>query len=81
MSKIRIRPITLLVAFIMVFSLLLAACQPAATEEPAAAEEPAEVMAGSVGVVLPNKNEPRWIQDETRFQVAFDAAGYDVEIL
>ena len=81
MSKIRIRPITLLVAFIMVFSLLLAACQPAATEEPAAPEEPAEVMAGSVGVVLPTKNEPRWIQDETRFQEAFDAAGYDVEIL
>jgi putative multiple sugar transport system substrate-binding protein len=38
-------------------------------------------MAGSVGVVLPTKNEPRWIQDETRFRDAFDAAGYDVEIL
>jgi putative multiple sugar transport system substrate-binding protein len=81
MSNIRFRPITLLVAFIIVFSLLLAACQPAATEEPTAPEEPAEVMAGSVGVVLPTKNEPRWIQDETRFQEAFDAAGYDVEIL
>ncbi len=39
---------------------------------------PAEL---SVGVVLPTKNEPRWIQDETRFNDAFKAAGYDVQIL
>ncbi len=51
-----------------------------ATEAPAA-EEPVEVAAGSVGIVLPTKEEPRWIQDETRFRDAFDAAGYDVEIL
>ena len=35
----------------------------------------------AVGVVLPTREEPRWIQDETRFKDAFDAAGYDVEIL
>ncbi|MHB1482275.1 MAG: sugar ABC transporter substrate-binding protein, partial [Bellilinea sp.] len=35
----------------------------------------------SVGVILPTKDEPRWIQDETRFREAFEAAGYDVEIL
>jgi putative multiple sugar transport system substrate-binding protein len=34
-----------------------------------------------VGIVLPTKDEPRWIQDETRFREAFTAAGYDVEIL
>jgi hypothetical protein len=28
-------------------------------------------------VVLPTKNEPRWIQDETRFKAAFADAGYD----
>ena len=91
MNIIRFRPITLLVMMIMVFGLFLTACQPAATEAPPAAEEPAaeepaaeepaEVEAGSVGIVLPTKNEPRWIQDEARFQAAFDAAGYDVEIL
>ncbi len=91
MNIIRFRPITLLVMMIMVFGLFLTACQPAATEAPPAAEEPAaeepaaeepaEVEAGSVGIVLPTKNEPRWIQDEARFQEAFDAAGYDVEIL
>jgi putative multiple sugar transport system substrate-binding protein len=30
---------------------------------------------------LPTKNEPRWIQDQTRFQDALKAAGYTVEIL
>ena len=34
-----------------------------------------------MGVVLPTKDEPRWIQDETRFKDAFKAAGYDVQIL
>jgi ABC-type sugar transport system ATPase subunit len=34
----------------------------------------------SVGIVLPTKDEPRWIQDMTHFQEAFKAAGYDVEI-
>ncbi len=35
----------------------------------------------SVGIVLPTKSEPRWIQDQTRFQDALKAAGYNVEIL
>jgi len=35
----------------------------------------------SVGVVLPTRDEPRWIQDEARLKEAFDAAGYDVQIL
>ena len=34
-----------------------------------------------VGVVLPTKDEPRWIQDQTRFQDAFKKAGYNVQIL
>jgi ABC-type sugar transport system ATPase subunit len=35
----------------------------------------------AVGVVLPTKDEPRWIQDMTHFQQAFKAAGYEAEIL
>ena len=35
----------------------------------------------AVGIVLPTKEEPRWIQDQARFRAAFKAAGYDVEIL
>ncbi len=43
----------------------------------------AVAQAGSlpVGIVLPTKDEPRWLQDEARFKAALTAAGYDVEIL
>jgi putative multiple sugar transport system substrate-binding protein len=44
-------------------------------------ESSAPSVSGSVGIVLPTKDEPRWIQDEARFKEAFEAAGYDVEIL
>ncbi|MFT3890902.1 MAG: sugar ABC transporter substrate-binding protein [Anaerolineales bacterium] len=63
--------ITLLVAVTMILS----ACGPAATATPSSS------VSGSVGIVLPTKDEPRWIQDETRFKEAFTKAGYDVEIL
>ena len=75
MRKLRLRPIALLMIIIMVFGLLLTACKPAAPDEPA------EVVTGSVGIVLPTKDEPRWIQDEARFKEALGAAGYEVEIL
>ncbi len=92
MRKKILRPITLLMTLIILLSLVLSACTPAATttpeatQEPAMTEEPAatEPPAGStlaVGIVLPTKDEPRWIQDETRFREALGAAGYDVEIL
>jgi putative multiple sugar transport system substrate-binding protein len=34
-----------------------------------------------IGIVLPTKDEPRWIQDETRFQDALKNTNYKVEIL
>ena len=34
-----------------------------------------------VGIVLPTKDEPRWIQDQMRFEAAFKTAGYSTEIL
>ncbi|MDF2557276.1 MAG: sugar transporter substrate-binding protein [Bacillales bacterium] len=34
-----------------------------------------------VGIVLPTKDEPRWIQDKTRFEDALDEAGYTSEVL
>ena len=48
-----------------------------ATDAPTTAPE----VSGSVGIVLPTRDEPRWIQDEARFQEALTEAGYDVEIL
>ncbi len=50
-------------------------------EEEMPTEVPPEVGAGTVGIVLPTREEPRWIQDESRFRDALEAAGYDVEIL
>jgi len=34
-----------------------------------------------VGIVLPTKDEPRWIQDQTRFQEVLKNAGFSAEIL
>ncbi len=35
----------------------------------------------SVGIVLPTKDEPRWVQDEERFKAALDDSEYTTEIL
>jgi putative multiple sugar transport system substrate-binding protein len=82
----------LLMSVLVVAAMVLAACAPAATEtpteEPMETEEtmeeteaPPEVTGGEVGIILPTTTEPRWLQDEARFQEAFDAAGIEVEIL
>ncbi len=64
-----------LLSILMIASFALAACGgAAATQAPAAAKI-------AVGIVLPTKDEPRWVQDETRFKDALTAAGYDVQIL
>jgi putative multiple sugar transport system substrate-binding protein len=65
-----------LVALLFVAATVLSAC--GATQVPATNVPETKL---SVGVVLPTKDEPRWIQDETRFNDAFKAAGYDVTIL
>ena len=76
-----------LAALLLLASLILAACggttAPAAPGT-AATSAPAATAAGkqlAVGIVLPTKDEPRWIQDETRFNEALTKAGYQVEIL
>src|SRR5688572_27858473 len=66
-----------LMAMLVIAATVLSACGA-----PAATEAPTEAATGlAVGIVLPTKDEPRWIQDETRFREALGAAGYDVEIL
>ena len=35
----------------------------------------------SIGIVLPTKDEPRWVQDETRFKDALADSKYTTEIL
>src|SRR5690349_19607380 len=68
-----------LMAMLVIAATVLSACgAPAAT----ATEAPTQASTAlAVGIVLPTKDEPRWIQDETRFREALTAAGYDVEIL
>lgn len=34
-----------------------------------------------IGIILPTKEEPRWVQDETRFKEALKDTDYNVEIL
>jgi len=74
-------PFYALMTILVVAAMALSACGPAATSAPTqfVATEPAAKLA--VGIVLPTKDEPRWVQDETRFKEALTAAGYDVEIL
>mgnify|MGYP002683291961 CR=1 FL=1 len=66
----------MLLSILIVSSFVLAACGGEAT--------PTETAGGeklAVGIVLPTKDEPRWIQDETRFKEALQKEGYSVEIL
>ena len=67
-------------------SMILAACgapTPAAspTAAPASPTQAPPASQLAVGIVLPTRDEPRWIQDETRFKDALSQAGYQVEIL
>jgi putative multiple sugar transport system substrate-binding protein len=73
----------ILFSLLLVFSMVFAACTPQEEEpaEPPVGEEPSEPSELAVGIVLPTKDEPRWIQDQTRFEAKLNEAGYDVEIL
>ncbi len=58
-------------SLVVILATVLAACTPKADTGSKIA----------VGIVLPTKDEPRWVQDETRFNDALKAAGYEVQIL
>src|SRR5260221_13150662 len=64
-----------LTAILVIASFVLAACGGAAATPTAAATKL------GVGIVLPTKNEPRWLQDQARFQDTLTKDGYDVQIL
>jgi ABC-type xylose transport system substrate-binding protein len=66
-----------LLSILVIASFVLVACGGGGT---AATQAPAENKL-AVGIVLPTKDEPRWVQDETRFMDALTAKGYDVQIL
>ena len=80
-----------LLSVILVLSVLLwgsavrscrrAGCRRASRRGASCRRRTGSEISGSVGIVLPTKEEPRWIQDETRFNDLLTEAGYDVEIL
>ena len=84
-------PKIVLFLVMIVAMLAVAGCPaPAATPAPEAAAPAAEAPEAAapaasdgpqVGIVLPTKDEPRWLQDEARFKELLDTAGVPVEIL
>lgn len=61
-----------------------AAAPAAEASEGAASAAPADNTgsgAVQVGIVLPTKDEPRWIQDQTRFESILDDAGFTYQVL
>jgi len=75
----------LLLGLTLILVLVMVACGGT----PEATEETPDTTGGdttvgeklAVGIVLPTRDEPRWLQDEARFKDALSSAGYDVEIL
>ncbi len=81
MSKSLVWKMLFIVSLALVMSLVFVGCQAEEAAPDDEDEEPEVEITGSVGIVLPTRDEPRWIQDETRFNDALEAAGYEVEIL
>jgi len=77
------KKIFVLFSLLLVFSMLFTACAQEAEETPEVeeTEEPEETTGIPIGIVLPTRDEPRWIQDQTRFQNQLAELGYDAEIL
>ncbi|KAB2331743.1 sugar ABC transporter substrate-binding protein [Bacillus mesophilum] len=67
----RLKRLSLLLVFTL-FAAMLAACSSGAGGSGSGVD---------VGIVLPTKDEPRWVQDEERFKAALDDSDYTTEIL
>lgn len=72
----------------LVMALSVTACgskDDASTSGTAGTEDTASTGGSSkgvdIGIVLPTKDEPRWVQDETRFTEALKDTDYSVEVL
>ncbi len=80
--------LAMLLVLTMTLSLVACGSQPAEQpKEPdtqgdaTPSEKPVESNTIDIGIVLPTKDEPRWIQDETRFTDALRSTDYSVEVL
>jgi putative multiple sugar transport system substrate-binding protein len=68
--------IALLLSLCLVFS--LAACGNKSEDTSGNAKDDSKV---DVGIVLPTKDEPRWLQDQARFEDVISKTDYKVEVL
>ncbi|MDX1436747.1 MAG: substrate-binding domain-containing protein, partial [Anaerolineales bacterium] len=87
------RNLFMVLVVLLMASLVIVACTPAATEEATTAPEPTEAMEeteppdameeGSIWVLLPDSaSSPRWETDDRRFfEEAFEAAGVEYNIV
>lgn len=78
------RFLAMIMAAVLVFA--LTACgntQTSSTAGTGSTGDTTSKKSGSVdiGIVLPTKDEPRWVQDETRFKDALKDTKYSVEVL
>ncbi|MBT1280174.1 sugar-binding protein [Thermoanaerobacter sp. CM-CNRG TB177] len=75
------RLIVVVIAFLLLVSAFLGGCSSSSKQTSNSSEQTSEKKQLAVGIVLPTKDEPRWIQDETRFQDALKNTPYSAEIL
>lgn len=54
---------------------------PASSEETQSSDGATKSGGIDVGIILPTKDEPRWVQDETRFRDALKESDYSIEVL
>ena len=75
--------LALLLTLLMVLA-TFAACGGGGGQEAPAEEGGEEAVAADglqVGIVLPTKDEPRWLQDEASFTAALESAGFTSEVM
>ncbi len=80
-----------LLALLLVLSLALASFTACSSDEETTTDTKKETTTDAteeksdssvdIGIVLPTKEEPRWVQDEARFKAALDGTDKSVEIL
>lgn len=71
--------LTLLMAVTLIAGSLIGCTTKPGNED--GAKDSKSKSAVDIGIVLPTKEEPRWVQDEERFKEALGGTDYNVEIL
>jgi len=73
--------IALLLCFMMVVSMVACGTKDTGTKDAGTKDTGKKGNTIDVGIVLPTKDEPRWIQDQQRFESVIGSTDYSVEVL